>query len=78
MNHCIQAIFRSQEDIFLYPGGGCSFLWEVASVHWRMFSTVGIPSVLWRLSIRVEGCYQYCGGIPSVLRRVFSTMEEYN
>ena len=47
----------------------------VASVLWRLFSTVGdnistcggITSVLWRDNISTVEDIQYCGGIPPVL-----------
>ena len=70
--------------------GGTSVQWGIASVLWRVFSTLGdnistcgrMTSVQWRDNIStVEGIqysggyFQYNGGITSVLWRLLSTVE---
>ena len=73
-------------EVVQYSGG-------IASVLWRLFSTVGdnistcggitsvlwgITSVLWRVFSTVEGYLQYCGGIAAVhVGDSFSTVGGY-
>ena len=67
--------------IHQYCGGIASALWEITAVHVRdNISTVGIPSVLWRLLSTVGVAAVYVKenvstvDIPSVLWRLFSMM----
>ena len=47
----------------------------ITSVQWRVFSTVGIPSVQWGITSVQWGITSVQWGITSVLWRLLSTVE---
>ena len=77
----MQGITSVLWGIHQYCGGIALVLWEKTAVHVRdNVSTVGIPSVLWRLFSTVGVTEVYVKenistvGIPSVLLKLFSTV----